>query len=161
MSHVTHRRNYATHMWMGRVTYIIHVDESCRTHECLSHTCHACEWVRSIQVMSHIWIRHVTHMDQSCHACRWVLSHTSMSCHTHTREWCRTCQWYHKYNICTVLPRSTGCLKLHVSFCKRATDFRALLQTPPTHKEKGSYASSSPCIIHVNKWGMYQSQKSH
>jgi len=37
-----------------------------------------------------------------------------------------------------------GCLKLQVSFHKKATDYRALLQKM-TYKDKASYRSSPPC----------------
>ena len=39
---------------------------------------------------------------------------------------------------------SIGCLKLQVSFCKRATNYRALLGKM-TYKDKASSVSSSPC----------------
>jgi len=48
--------------------------------------------------------------------------------------------------------RCIGCLKLQVSFRKRATIYRALLRNE-TCKDKASYASSPPCIIqksHIN-----------
>jgi len=31
------------------------------------------EWV-----MSHIWMSHVTHMNESCHTCEWVMSHMKL-----------------------------------------------------------------------------------
>jgi len=33
-----------------------------------------CEWV-----MSHTWMSHVTHVNESCRTCKWVMSHTWMS----------------------------------------------------------------------------------
>jgi len=42
--------------------------------------------------------------------------------------------------------RCIGCLKLKISFRKRATDFRALLQKM-TLNAKASYVSTPPCII--------------
>ena len=44
--------------------------------------------------------------------------------------------------------RLRGCLKLQVIFCKRATNYRALLRKV-THKDKPSYASSPPCKLHM------------
>ena len=41
--------------------------------------------------------------------------------------------------------RLIACLKLQFNFCKRATNYRALLREM-THTNKPSYASSSPCI---------------
>jgi len=40
--------------------------------------------------------------------------------------------------------RCIGCLKLHVSFRKRATNYRALWRKM-TYQDKASYASSPPC----------------
>jgi len=40
--------------------------------------------------------------------------------------------------------RSIGCLKLQVIFCKRATNYRALLRKM-TYKDKVSYDSTPPC----------------
>jgi len=46
-------------------------------------------------------------------------------------------------NHATVRRRCTGCLKLQVSFCKRATNDRALLQKE-THKDKAFCAFLPP-----------------
>jgi len=43
--------------------------------------------------MSHIWMSHVTHMDESCHTHGWVMSHIWMSHVTHTDESCHTHGW--------------------------------------------------------------------
>jgi len=100
----------------------------------MSHVCHIYEWVMSrthtyvlfwlsvIQwVMSHVWMIHVTHVDELCHTCEWFMSHIWMShvlrmhesCHAHTHmsdsdlfaicksvshvthmnESCHTCEW--------------------------------------------------------------------
>ena len=42
--------------------------------------------------------------------------------------------------------RCIGCLKLQISFRKRATNFRALLQKT-TSKDKASYGSTPPCTV--------------
>jgi len=41
--------------------------------------------------------------------------------------------------------RPIGCLKLKVTFRKRATNYRALFRKM-TYKDKASYSSSPPCI---------------
>jgi len=43
------------------------------------------EWV-----MSHIWMSHVTHMNESCHTYEWVMSHTWMGHVPHMNESCPT-----------------------------------------------------------------------
>jgi len=48
--------------WMSRVT----LNKSC--HSCIGHLTLAC-------VMSHIWMSHVTHMNEACHTHEWVMSH--------------------------------------------------------------------------------------
>ena len=60
--------------------------------------------------------------------------------------------WYFQHMCCwtrmslcdTGWRRCTGCHKVQVSFCKRATNYRALIWQM-TGKEKASYASSPPC----------------
>ena len=42
--------------------------------------------------------------------------------------------------------RPIGCLELQVIFCKRATNYRALLRKM-TYEDKASYASTPPCTI--------------
>ena len=49
----------------------------------------------------------------------------------------------HMYRV-TTWRRLIGCLKLQVIFCKRATNYRALVRKM-TYKDKPSYASSPPC----------------
>ena len=44
----------------------------------MNETCHTNEWV-----MPHIWRSHVTHMNASCHTFAWVMSHTWTSHVTH------------------------------------------------------------------------------
>jgi len=53
--------------------------------------------------------------------------------------------------VCVYSPRTgwrrlIGCLKLQVIFCKRATNYRALLRKM-TYKDKASYESSPPHIL--------------
>jgi len=50
--------------------------------------------------------------------------------------------------------RCIGCLESQVSFCKRATNHRALLQKM-TFKDKASYGSSPPCIFEVHELNIY------
>ena len=50
--------------------------------------------------------------------------------------------------VCTGWRCCTGCLKLQVSFHKRATNYRALLRKI-TCKDKASYGSSPPCMLRV------------
>ena len=44
--------------------------------------------------------------------------------------------------------RRIGCLKLQVIFCKRATNYRALVRKM-TNNDMASYASSPPCTTHI------------
>ena len=52
----------------------------------------------------------------------------------------------HTFVLSTGWRRPIGCLKLQVIFCKRATNYRALLRKM-TYKDKPSYASSPPCSV--------------
>ena len=39
----------------------------------------------------HIWMSHVTHINESCHTYEWVMSHINKSCHTY--EWVMSHIW--------------------------------------------------------------------
>jgi len=43
--------------------------------------------------LSHIWMRHATHMTESCHTYDWVMSYIWMSHVTHSNETCHTYLW--------------------------------------------------------------------
>jgi len=70
------------HIWMSHVNTLKWVT----SHICMSDVTH--EWV-----MSHIWIIHVTHLNESCHTYEWVISHIWMSHITHMNESCHTYEW--------------------------------------------------------------------
>ena len=54
-----------------------------------------------------------------------------------------------KTSIYTGWRRPIECLKLQVIFRIRATDYRALLRKM-TYKDKVSYVSSPPCMVHMH-----------
>ena len=43
--------------------------------------------------MSHIWMSHVTHMNESCHTCEWVMSHIWMTLLICMKEPCHINDW--------------------------------------------------------------------
>ena len=107
---------------------------SCRTYAC---------------VMSHIWMSHVTHMNESCHTYDRVLSQIWKNHFTRTNE------LFHTFKCVSIArPRQLiGCLKPQVTFHKRATRYRALLRKRSS-KDKASYGSSP--VVNVGKclcWG--------
>jgi len=59
---------------MTCVPCLTRMNESC-------HTCHAYEWV-----MSHIWMSHGTHTNESCHTYEWGMARIWMSHGTHVNE---------------------------------------------------------------------------
>ena len=74
LPHIPPSKRAKSYLRMSRVTTIL--NESCHPHE---------------QVVSHIWMSHVTHMNKSCYAYEWVMSQTHwMSRVTHTNESCHT-----------------------------------------------------------------------
>jgi len=79
------------------------------------------------------WLITLWHHTQVLRASLWHDSFkhdTNQSCTTITHSGWQQCQ---------------GCLKLQVSFCKRATNYRALLRKT-THKDKSSYGSLPLCM---------------
>jgi len=62
---------------------VTHMNESCHTHE----------WVLSNVWMSHIWMSHVTHMNECCQTYDQGMSHVWMSHVTHMHESYHTYEW--------------------------------------------------------------------
>jgi len=78
-----------------------HMYEWVMSHIWMSHVTHLNESSHTYEwVMSHIWMSHVTHMNKSFthmnkswHAHEWVMPHTWMSHATHMNESCHTHEW--------------------------------------------------------------------
>jgi len=49
-------------------------------------------WSFNVTPFIHIWMSHVTHLNESCHTEEWVMSHIWMRNVTHMKEACRTSQ---------------------------------------------------------------------
>ena len=93
------------HIRMGHVTHTHTRFESYRTFRdswngpaflLLSHTAHSNgsgHMYTHAWDMSHVWMSHVTHENESCHTWEWVMSHMRMSHVTHVNESCHTCEW--------------------------------------------------------------------
>jgi len=98
-------------------------------------------------VWAHTWMGHAAHMSESCHTHRHrVLTGGSEQMrhvtHTHMNDLCHTHR-HRVLNARTGWQRPIGCLKLQVFFCKRATDYVALLRKV-TCEDKASNESSPP-----------------
>jgi len=79
-----------------RLTWLIHMCDM--THSCVwkhwfYHSIIFVTWLIHTCVFSHVWMSHVTHMNESCHTYEWVMSHTWMSHVTHMNESYHTCEW--------------------------------------------------------------------
>ena len=63
---VPHMNESCHTLWMSHVTHEWVMSQArarqCNVRKNIKESCRTCEWV-----MSHIWIRHVTHMNTSCH----------------------------------------------------------------------------------------------
>jgi len=58
---------------------------------------HTCDWVLCALVIWHIWVSHVTHMNESCHSCEWSCrwyewSQVWLSYVTHTNSSFHMCE---------------------------------------------------------------------
>jgi len=93
---------------------------------------HAFQWVKS-----HIWMSHVTHMDELCHTYECIMRHIQMSrgthmnsaCHAyglsciqvhscHTWEWAMACIWMHRV---TPTP-DPKCIKVELDISRTNAD---------------------------------------
>ena len=77
-----------------------------------------------------------------------ILLTVATAYHTNDRspQTARTAVLFFSFSIVFAVSRPIGCLKLQVMFCKRATNYRALLRKM-TCQDKASYDSAPPCII--------------
>ena len=87
--------------------------------------------------MSHIWMRHVTHLNEACHTCEWGMSHRWMRHVTHVNEACHTYEYVVKMSRYPLTDASgwlrlVGSLKLQVSFAKEPYKRDDILQKKPT-----------------------------
>jgi len=88
---------------------------------------HTYEWI-----MSHIWMSHVTHMNESCRTYEWVMLHIWMRHVTHMSESCHTCvPWPIHLAMNMGWLRLVGSLKLYVSFAKDPYKRDDILQQRP------------------------------
>ena len=74
----------------------------------------------------------------------WVVYACMCTCDLTPIRYVRICEYGY-----TGWRRCIGCLKLQMSFRKRATNYRALSRESK-YKDKASYASSLPCMSNVN-----------
>jgi len=146
-----------SHMGMSHIT---HMNQSCHMYECvMSHTdqnvgclyisarthTHARTHTNKRIYMLHIWMRRVTHMDESCHTYRWVISHVWMSHVTHTNE-----SWHTQIKI--VACRSTLGARTH-THTHTHTHMQASYMNESCHTyEWGCHAHEWGC--HTYEWAM-------
>jgi len=84
-------RSFYTFQWvMLRINESCHIWMSHVTH--LNESCHTYEWV-----MSHIWMSHGTHMYESCHTWMSHVTHMNESCHTYTWVMSHMNESYHTH----------------------------------------------------------------
>ena len=94
MCHITPTSSHSPHHTLAASTNPHWEQSRPVTHVWMSHvtymneSCHTYEWV-----MWHIWMSHVTHMKESCHTYEWVVLHIWMSHVTHMNESCHTYAW--------------------------------------------------------------------
>ena len=103
--HVAHILDESCHPYVkveemrGRVALPICVGGVVSPSFCISHVTYTWRWrtrvedVNGWDDLSHIWMSHVTHMNESCHTYEWVMSHIWMSHVTHMNEVCHTYEW--------------------------------------------------------------------
>ena len=58
---------------------------------------------------SHLWMSHVTYMNDSCHTYEWVMSHICMSHATHMNESCQTYEWVMSHIWMSHVTRQPQC----------------------------------------------------
>jgi len=71
-----------------------HTHEWVMSHMWIRHVVHMNESCHTYEcVMAHIWVIHVTRVNESCHTCQYVMSQIWMSHVTHVNGSCHTYEW--------------------------------------------------------------------
>jgi len=76
---------HMSRMWHTCISSTWHIEtmRSCDTRVLVARDTYEC-------VVPHVWMSHVTHMNESCHTYEWVMSHVWMSQDTQINESCHT-----------------------------------------------------------------------
>jgi len=82
-----------------------HIDTSRHIYQRITSTLSSCMCERAALAASHIWMRHVTYMNELGHTCKWVTSHIWMSHVTHANESrhtskSHTTHYWYKWRMC-------------------------------------------------------------
>jgi len=111
MKHVTRKSNTASRLWLY-CGYVTHVNEACHVYwwslsyvpmnhvTRMNESCHTWSKARAelrLQLhcaMSHMWMRHVTYIDEPYRTYQSVVSHGRMSRVTHGVKQVQNCVWY-------------------------------------------------------------------
>jgi len=71
-----------SHRCMSHVTWVtwIVISRVTQVYQVVLYICVTwCTYLRDVFLSSHIWVSHVTHMNEPCHTCDWVMSHKCMN----------------------------------------------------------------------------------
>jgi len=119
------------------MSHVVHVNESCLTSQDTPPEARKSKYLASplgpaaaprTLIMMRLWMGHVTRMISG------VIKIIHIFCKNMNESATPSTGWH----------RLIECLKLQVIFCKRATNYRALLRKM-TYQDEPSYASSPPC----------------
>jgi len=122
-------------------------------------SCHTYEWVMSQMRMSH-----VTHMNESCHTYEWVMSHIQMSRVTHTNESRHTYEWVMSHiwmSHVTQLQELPHVWVSHVTYRNESYYTHELLLSRSCSTRDSHYLKEPPSCTHLQRLTKVDIFKSH
>jgi len=150
--------------------------EACHTYEWVSHVTHktvTC-YPHVIRDMPHVWMSHVTRMNESCHTYEWVMSHNRTSHDTHVNESCQTYEWVMSHT-CVCVCDMTRVMR-HMRTASSHNKDVHMCEMPPVYVWHNSSITSihtcdtglyyepqvvAACCTHINVWDMYTCAMTH
>ena len=110
-----------------------------------------------VRVTSHMWMSHVTHVDESCHTCGWIMPHMWMNHATRTNEEWPMYEWVVSHiwmRHCTRTIESCPCI-----WMSHVTRLILSCAIASCHTYEGVTYTNESC--HVHTWVMSRTYMSH
>ena len=101
--------------------------------------------------MSHMWLSHVTHMNESCHTYEWVMSHIWMSPVTHTNESCHTYEWVMSHIWMSHVTHTNESCHTHEGVTPHLTESKQTAPPHPTNTYKWVIMTPHTRTSHVTR----------
>jgi len=134
-------------VWVGEQGRVLVVNFFC---------CCACRVPRNLHV-THMWMSHVTRVNESCHTCEWShVTHMNESCHAYGRvmssmdESCHTCVWVMSHRWMRHVTRMDEACHTYEGVVPNSWE-----RHPCQHPTCSQINTHTPLLLYMYIWGGY------